>query len=247
MAIVEKVYRKSYLDAWRRLWEDWSDSLGEKWEVTGVPSQTRFYRENVLPIFDRSDREKAFVIISDALRYEVAKELEEVIKKELRGDANLNAQLGVLPSVTRLGMAALLPGVKLELVPKNGDVKVDGMSTKGSLTRQKLLIQNSKVEATVIDAGDLLAMTSEEGRNAISSYRLVYIYHNVIDAIGDKPASERQVFTACDDAIQEIVRLVKKSVILLTALIYLLPATTDFYINVVLSKKPKSAPFLTAK
>ena len=64
----------------------WSDSLGEKWEVTGVRSQTRFYRENVLPIFDRSDKEKAFVIISDALRYEVAKELEEVIKKELRGD-----------------------------------------------------------------------------------------------------------------------------------------------------------------
>ncbi len=204
---IENLYTQWFLDG---LGAAWSDSLGEKWELTGVRSQTRFYRENVLPIFDRSDREKAFVIISDALRYEVAKELAEVIKKELRGDTNLDAQLGVLPSITRLGMAALLPGSKLELAPKNDDVKVDGMSTKGSLARQKLLTQNSKVEATVIDAGDLLAMTIEEGRNAISSYRLVYIYHNVIDAIGDKPASERQVFTACDDAIQEIVRLVKK-------------------------------------
>lgn len=204
---IENLYTQWFLDG---LGAAWSDSLGEKWELTGVPSQTRFYRENVLPIFDRSDREKAFVIISDALRYEVAKELEELIKKQLRGDTNLNAQLAVLPSITRLGMAALLPGSNLELIPKNDDVKVDGMSTKGSLARQKLLTQNSKVEATVINAGDLLAMTIEEGRNAISSYRLVYIYHNIIDAIGDKPASERQVFTACDDAIQEIVRLVRK-------------------------------------
>jgi uncharacterized protein (TIGR02687 family) len=204
---IENLYTQWFLDG---LGAAWSDSLGEKWELAGIPCQTRFYRENVLPIFDRSDREKAFVIISDALRYEVARELEEVIKKELRGDTNLNAQLGVLPSMTRLGMAALLPGYKLELIPKNDDVKVNGLSSKGSLARQKLLTQNSKVEATVIDAGDLLAMTIEEGRNAISSYRLVYIYHNVIDAIGDKPASERQVFAACEDAIKELVRLVKK-------------------------------------
>ncbi len=204
---IENLYTQWFLDG---LGVAWSDSLGEKWELAGVPSQTRFYRENVLPIFDRSDREKAFVIISDALRYEVARELEEVIKKELRGDINLNAQLGVLPSITCMGMAALLPGSKLELVPKNDDVKVDGLSTQGSLARQKLLTQNSKVEATVIDAGHLLDMTIEEGRNAISSHRLVYIYYNVIDAIGDKSASERQVFAACEDAIKELVRLVKK-------------------------------------
>jgi uncharacterized protein (TIGR02687 family) len=204
---IENLYTQWFLDG---LGAAWSDSLGEKWEVTGVRSQTRFYRENVLPIFDRSDREKAFVIISDALRYEVAQELEAAIAQQLRGDINLTAQLGTLPSITRLGMAALLPGSKLELIPANDDVKVDELSSKGSLARQKILTQNSKVAATVIDAGDLLAMTIEEGRNAISSYRLIYIYHNVIDAIGDKPASERQVFTACDDAIQEIVRLVKK-------------------------------------
>jgi len=170
---IENLYTQWFLDG---LGAAWSDSLGKKWELAGVRSQTRFYRENVLPIFDRSDREKAFVIISDALRYEVARELEEVIKKELRGVTNLNAQLGVLPSITRLGMAALLLGNKLKLIPRNDDAKVDKLSTKGSLARQKLLTQNSKVEATVVDADDLLAMTIEEGRNTISSNRLVYIY-----------------------------------------------------------------------
>jgi PglZ domain len=69
---------------------------------------------------------------------------------------------------------------------------------------------NSHVEATVINASDLLSMNVEEGRNAVQSYRLVYIYHNVIDARVDKPQSEREVFKACEEAISELSRLVKR-------------------------------------
>jgi hypothetical protein len=39
---------------------------------------------------------------------------------------------------------------------------------------------------------------------------LIYIYHNIIDAIGDKAASEHQVLAACSQAISELLRLVKK-------------------------------------
>ena len=204
---IENLYTQWFLD---KLGSAWSDVLGEKWELNEAPSQTKFYARNVLPIFDRSDTEKAFVIVSDALRYEVASELEEVIRKELRGETNLTAQFGVLPSVTRLGMAALLPGKKLELIPNSDDVQVDKLSTKGSLARQKLLTQNSGVEATVIDADQLLKMTVDEGRNAIRPYRLIYIYHNVIDATGDKAPTESRVFNACEDAINELLRLVKR-------------------------------------
>jgi uncharacterized protein (TIGR02687 family) len=178
--------------------------------LEGIASQTRFFGRYVFPILERSDREKAFVIISDALRYEVASELQEVIKQEIRGETTLEAQLGVLPSVTRLGMAALLPGSKLELIPGDDDVRLDGLSTKGTLARQKVLTENSRVDATVINAKDLLAMNTEEGRLAVQPYRLIYIYHNVIDATGDKPANERQVLSACSTAISELLRLVKK-------------------------------------
>ncbi|MEM1392428.1 MAG: BREX-1 system phosphatase PglZ type A [Cyanobacteria bacterium P01_H01_bin.150] len=204
---IENLYTQWFLD---NLGECWSNALGEKWELADIPPQTRFFGRYVSSILQRSDREKAFVIISDALRYEVASELEEVIKKELRGETNLEAQLGVLPSITRLGMAALLPGRKLELIPNNNDVLIDRLSTKGSLARQKVLTQNSEVEATVIKASELLSMTIDEGRNAIQPCRLVYIYHDTIDARGDKPQSEREVFNACSQAINEIVRLVKK-------------------------------------
>ena len=55
------------------------------------------------------DDKKAVVIISDAMRYEVAEELGSRIRQEDRFDAELEAMLGVLPSYTQLGMAALLP------------------------------------------------------------------------------------------------------------------------------------------
>lgn len=75
---VENLYTQWFLD---ELGEAWSDALGKTWELEGIPSQTKFFGRHVLPILERSDREKAFVIISDALRYEVASELQEVIKK----------------------------------------------------------------------------------------------------------------------------------------------------------------------
>ena len=204
---IENLYTQWFLD---NLGECWSNALNEKWELPDISPQTRFFRRYVSSILQRSDREKVFVIISDALRYEVASELKEVIEKELRGKTNLEAQLGLLPSITRLGMAALLPGLKLQLIPDSNDVPIDGISTQGFLARQKVLTQNSGVEATVIKASDLSPMTIDEGRNAIQPYRLVYIYHDVIDARGDKPQSERQVFNACEQAIKEIVRLVKR-------------------------------------
>jgi len=206
---IENLYTYWFLDG---LGAAWSDALEAQanghWQVAGVTSQANFFNHNITPILERNDREKVFVIISDALRYEVASELKDTIEKELRGETLLAPQLGVLPSITRLGMAALLPGTTLELVPK--DALKDGLSTKGADTRLSVLQRNSGVEATVLRAADLLAMSTEMGREAIKPYRLVYIYHDIIDAIGDKAASERQVLAACEDAIAELLKLVKK-------------------------------------
>jgi hypothetical protein len=38
----------------------------------------------------------------------------------------------------------------------------------------------------------------------------LYVYHNRIDATGDKPSTERQVFEAVEDTLRDIVDLVKK-------------------------------------
>ena len=209
--LIENLYVNWFLD---ELGAAWSDALENQanslWQIPGIPSQTNFFQHNITPILKNSDREKVFVIISDALRYEVASELKEEIAKDLRGETLLNSQLSVLPSVTYLGMAALLPGDSLELIPTDNDAIKNGLTTKGSDARLTVLKQHSGVESTVLSAAELLAMNTEMGREAIKPYRLIYIYHDIIDAIGDKPASERQVLSACEDAIAELLKLVKK-------------------------------------
>ncbi len=208
---VENLYTYWFLDGLGAAWSDALETHAQgHWQLTGVPTQTNFFPHHVVPILNRNDREKVFVIISDALRYEVASELQALIAQELRGETGLTPLLGVLPSITRLGMAALLPGDTLELLPNQGDVLKAGLTTKGREARQAVLQQHSGVEATVLRAADLLAMNTDMGREAIKPYRLIYIYHDVIDAIGDKPASERQVLSACEDAIRELLKLVKK-------------------------------------
>lgn len=44
-------------------------------------------------------------------------------------------------------------------------------------------------------------MKQAERREAISGAGVVYIYHNTIDAVGDKAATEDRVFDACEQAI----------------------------------------------
>jgi hypothetical protein len=69
------------------------------------------------------------VVISDALRFEVAHELVQITNSKNRFKATIEGMLGVLPSYTALGMAALLPHKSLAYKVSNSvDVQVDGQT-----------------------------------------------------------------------------------------------------------------------
>ena len=108
---IENLYTHWYLYelglGWDRLVD--SEQLLVNWKIEGVPQQHRFYEAQVVSRLRSKQTKRVFVIISDALRYEVAEELTLMINGEKRFKAELGTQLGVLPSYTQLGMAALLP------------------------------------------------------------------------------------------------------------------------------------------
>ena len=164
------------------------------------------YDENIL---DKD--KKVFVIVSDALRYEIAEELQRKITLEDRYTAELEAACSVLPSYTALGMAALLPHKNLELTCSNNAVAVsaDGLSTLGSAARAKVLA--SKVpHSSVLTAEELNSLTRDDGRALFRDNDVVYIYHNTIDATGDDLASEGKTFEAVENAIAEIISMLKR-------------------------------------
>ncbi len=204
---IERAYTFSFLEPLGEAWSDALQAAGDGWNPHGS-KQWLFYAHHVQTVLDRNDREKVFVIVSDALRYEVAADVQASLITELRGDVTLIPLAGVLPSITKLGMASLLPHTTLSLTDK-GDVLADGRSTQGLEGRNAVLNAGS-VSSLAVGAADLLAMSREEGRAAVQPHRVIYIYHNIIDATGDHRPSERNVFAACERAVDELTQIVRK-------------------------------------
>ncbi len=201
---VEKRYTNKYVYELGNAWQQQVDQV-EKWRST-LGSQAAFYSRYVEPLVRDGDK-KAVVIISDALRYEVADELGSLIRQEDRFNATLYAVLGVLPSYTPLGMAALLPHSTLKHSVDAKTVLADDQPTNGTAFRGKIL---EAVGGSAIQAEDFKALNADERRELFKANRVLYVYHNRIDAIGDKPGTERQVFEAVEDTLGDIVDLVKK-------------------------------------
>jgi uncharacterized protein (TIGR02687 family) len=204
--LVENRYTNQYVYNLGVAWQQQVDAI-DQWRSGELRNQTRFFDTYVEPVITDRDK-KVVVIISDAFRYEAAEELGSRIRQEDRYDASLEAMLGVLPSYTKLGMAALLPHKQLEYSPKADAVLADGQSTTGTENRGKIL---NTVGGSAIQAEDFKALTAEGRRDLFKANRVLYIYHNVIDKTGDDKTSERRVFVAVEEAFSELLDLVKKA------------------------------------
>ncbi len=203
-AAVEKLYGQGYL---QRLGVAWSRHLDDgflaEWRAEALPPQQDFYARFVRP--QAEGRGRAFVVISDAFRYEAAAELVERLNGQDRVTAALSPMLGVLPSYTALGMASLLPHKALSYTDK-GDVLADGLSTAGTAARGKVL---ERVGGVAVQATDLLKANTQQARDLIGNAQVVYIYHNVIDARGDSASTEDETFDAVADCLAQLQSLVR--------------------------------------
>jgi len=205
---VESIYTNWYLYELGLAWDRHlaNEKLLEKWQISGVPHQYDFYEKEVRTRLSLKQTKRVFVIISDALRFEIANELGAIINNEKRFKAEVSTQLGVLPSYTQLGMAALLPHKALSYQPEQGTaVYVDGISSQGLENRNSIL---QKVGGMAVSSKELMSWSNQEGRDKVRDVEVVYIYHDTIDAIGDKAATEEKTFEACRSAIEELKDLV---------------------------------------
>jgi len=205
---VEAVYVNWYVTTQALAWGKFVDPSGtigllNRWRLDQVPNQSEFYQRHIKRRLAEAENRKAFVIISDAFRYEAAHELTQELNGTYRFEAELSSQLGVLPSYTALGMAGLLPHTSLTYKP-NGEVLVDDRPT-ASLDQRNDVLAN--VQGMACKADELIAMRKEEGRKFVSGKKVVYIYHNAVDVVGDSP-NEARTFEAVRTAINQLSALV---------------------------------------
>ncbi|MBB2481353.1 BREX-1 system phosphatase PglZ type A [Bacillus sp. APMAM] len=205
-ALVENLYTNWYMG---ELSSNWSSALNEEmksgWKIPGVENQMDFYKNYVSSKVQKGDR--VFVIISDALRYEIAVELNEKLNTETIGNCDIEGNLGVIPSVTKLGMASLLPYKQIE-IKENGKVYVDSKDSQG-LENRKNIIEDKVENSVAIHYQEIMAMNKAGRREHFKGKKLVYIYHDSIDATGDKASTEIYTFNAVEKAIEELYNLVK--------------------------------------
>lgn len=198
--LVESIYINRYLD---KISKEFSNKVDYNILEQKYKLQRNFYNNYI-----GQGKERIIVIISDAFRYEVGKELVERFNYNEKIEAKIEPQIGVLPSFTSLGMAALLPNEDIAIT-EDYSVYVDGMPTR-NLVERNAILQSKNAKSDCVQYDDLIKMNRDETRQFFSGKEVIYIYHNQIDARGDKLNTEDEVFVACDEAMNEIEDIIRK-------------------------------------
>jgi uncharacterized protein (TIGR02687 family) len=193
----------------------WSDQVAglSNWGSSTLPRQKEFHMRYVHAPLSSKGLKRLFVVISDALRYEAARDFADRLNSQAgKGwQAEVDALLGALPTFTQLGMAALLPGAQLGLNPADATALVDGQSATGTDNRDKILKAYANGRAKAILAEDFLALaTSKEGAELSKDHDLIVIVHNRIDRIGDKRESEAETCLAVEQSFDDLEQILRK-------------------------------------
>lgn len=186
-------------DSWQKRLESWSRND----ETNAFRRQADFYEQ-----YPGREDVKTAVIICDGLRYEAGDELRSRLSKDTKKLTQLDPSLAPLPSTTKMGMAHLLPHETVSM-DDGGSVSVDGQWSSGIKNRRTLL-QAEASDSNAIHFDDVYSMSSSEARAYFKENRLVYIYQNQIDSIGDDRDTERQTWEAVEKTIDDVEEITNK-------------------------------------
>lgn len=198
----------------RRLYEDVCQEMAEgftmalvKWNWSGVTSllQNQVFGEFMV------GRSKPFAFFAvDALRFEMGLELAE----RLPGTAEVSVRhaLGVLPSITPVGMAALMPGAasSFNVVEENGKLgaRIDDTFLADLSARKKFA--SARIPGLLdLTLDELLSFQPSKLGKKLQGARVIQVRSQEIDLAGEMGTTfqARQVM---DTVIDNLARAVKK-------------------------------------
>ena len=200
------VIRRTYEETCSRMAEGFCKALARaQWHVTGTLSQTHVHSEVVAA---RPAPVAYFVV--DAVRYEMglalAERLEEVAEVTIR------PALAALPTITPIGMAALLPGASasFSVTERKGKLgaAIDGGFLPDLPSRRKHL--ESRVPGAVdLALDELLSLPPSKLEKRIQGAPLIVVRSQEIDHAGETGFTfqARQVM---DNVIENLARAIKR-------------------------------------
>jgi len=153
--------------------------------------QRNFFSHWVKPLVD--EKKKTAVLFVDALRYELGHELVEQLQT-ICGKLNVSTMLSELPSITSVGMNALIPVVNDSMLTPLFDKKMGITGFQGGQRqvkspeeRQKTLQDYAGVETSWIPLHDLLSFTDRKLKK-YTDKELMVVTALDIDKMGESGA-----------------------------------------------------------
>lgn len=197
---INKIYN-DFLKNLNREWLKCLSQVDSKKLIAELSWQYKFFEKEL-----KNREVKTVVIISDGFRFEAGSELLGVLHKDPKNIAELRYATTSLPSVTAVGMSNLLPAK--DRVWNEKGILLDKENVDLIQTREASLNKYDS-DSRAINYTDIKDLSHEEKRKLFTS-GLVYIYQNIIDAIGDKRTTETEVFGEVEKAIKELASFIKQ-------------------------------------
>lgn len=149
----------------------------------GVLHQRQVFQSRVKPLLGK---EKVAYVWVDALRFEMARELGRLLQADF--EVELEPAVAAVPTVTEIGMAALLPGADvIAKVVSAGSGKlaldVEGTVVKSRKDRVTLLTQRAGVSVFETKLDSLLPKPSRKTQAGIAAAELILVTSQEIDEL----------------------------------------------------------------
>ena len=200
------VVRAAYEETCRLMAEGFTRALGQaSWNVPGVLHQTRVYSETVTA----QPRPVAYFLV-DAMRYEMGVELVARLPRNV--EVTLRPAVAALPSITPVGMSALLPGASASysVVAERGKLggRIDETFLPDLAARKKHAL--ARVPDLVdVTLDDLLSRKQSWVTDRVAGKQVVIVRSQEIDHAGETGFTNiaRQ---AMDTVIGNLARAVRR-------------------------------------
>ncbi len=200
------VVRRDHEELLKRMADGFAKALKESgWNVSGSLHQTRIYPDVV-----RTMGSSVAYFLVDAMRFEIGVELAQ----HLQGakDLTVRPAVAALPSITPIGMAALLPGASasFEIVDHKDKLAASIEGTNMSVLNDRLRFLKAKVPDVVeLTLGRALDTPPSKLGKTIGDASLVVVRSQEIDFVGEMDGDllARHVM---DTIVGNVARAVKK-------------------------------------
>jgi hypothetical protein len=198
--------RRDHEELLKRMADGFAAALRQGgWLVAQALPQARIHPDVVQAMPGRV----AYVLV-DAMRYEMGAELARHLDGAL--DLTLRPAIAALPTITTVGMAALLPGASASftLAEVQGRLAacIDGSAMPGLNERLKFL--KARLPGLVdLPLGRLLGLSAGKLQSAVAKASLVLVRSQEIDALGEN-VDELTARSAMESVIGNVARAIRK-------------------------------------